>query len=522
MKRNKLYLLLPFIMAVVTTSCKKNFLQRDPVDQYSSGTFWKNENDVKIGLTGVYSNLSRETEGFGSYLPYWESLSDNAFIGGGGWYNISTGALESTTGGIVNDAYNVNYASIATCNYFLDNVSKAGLSAATLAQYQAEVRTMRAYFYFQLSEIYGDLILQLSSDANIKPTKSPKADVVKQILADLDFSIANLPNTSYTGRAVKGTAQGLKLKVLLFNERWAEASLVGKDLIGNFGDLTSPNHQPFNLWSNYKGLFFKPDQRDARNREIMLAARYEAPNRTHTLDYRLGWTQWITLQPIKDLVDAYEMKDGSPNGTGSLYDPTAPYENRDTRLKNSIYVPNAGMEWKYLNAGETDQNKSNIYKGTFAGIVTGFLPVKYLDEKRAPTGYSTISDQDIPILRFADVLLMYAEAQNESTGPTSEAYSAANAVRNRSGQPNLPAGLSQLDFRQRVRNERRVELALEGQRYFDLKRWKTAATVLPQITNPGGAKRSFLPKHYYFPIPQSEVDILKNTQSLDIQNPNYK
>ncbi len=205
-----------------------------------------------------------------------------------------------------------------------------------------------------------------------------------------------------------------------------------------------------------------------------------------------------------------------------MFDPAHPYGNRDTRLKNTIYVPNAGQEWKYLNAGETDQNKSNIYKGTFAGIVTGYLPRKYLDESRAPTGYSTISDQDIPILRFADVLLMYAEAQNEATGPTADAYSAINAVRKRSGQPDLPAGLSQDQFRQRLRNERRVELALEGQRYFDLKRWKIAHIVLPQITNPGGTKRNFLPKHYYFPIPQSEVDILKNTQGIDVQNPNYK
>ncbi|MBD0365540.1 MAG: RagB/SusD family nutrient uptake outer membrane protein [Flavisolibacter sp.] len=190
-----------------------------------------------------------------------------------------------------------------------------------------------------------------------------------------------------------------------------------------------------------------------------------------------------------------------------MFDPAHPYGNRDSRLKNSIYMPNAGQEWKYLNACETDQNKSNIYKGTFAGIVTG---------------YSTISDQDIPILQFADVLLMYAEAQNEATGPTADAYSAINAVRKRSGQPDLPAGLSQDQFRQRLRNERRVELALEGQRYFDLKWWKIEHIVLPQITNSGGTKRNFLPKHYYFPIPQSEVDILKNTQGIDIQNPNYK
>lgn len=522
MKIKKTYLLLLLLSVMISFSCKKEFLNRNPIGDYSSQTFWKSEEDVKTGLTGVYSFLSRETEGFGSYLPYWDAISDNVYYGGTSWYNISIGNLDPTTGGIVIDAYNINYSAIATCNYFLEHVTQAGLPAASLAQYQAEVRTMRAYSYFQLSEIYGNVIIQLQSDANAKPVKSPKADVVKQILEDLNFAIPNLPNTAYTGRVVKGTAQGLKLKVLLFNDRWAEAAQAGKDLIGTFSDLNNSARQPFNLYSDYRGLFYKPGQRDAANKEIMLAARYQAPNRTHTLDYRLGWTQWLHLQPIKELVDAYEMKDGSPFGTGPLYDPAKPYENRDSRLKNSIYVPNGGQEWKYLNAGETDANKSNIYKGTFAGIVTGFLPRKYLDESRAPTGYSTISDQDIPILRFADVLLMYAEAQNEATGPSSDVYSAVNAVRKRSGQPDFPAGLSQDQFRQKLRNERRVELALEGTRYLDLKRWKIATTVIPQITHPGGIKRNFLPKHYYFPIPQSEVDILKNTQSIDIQNPAYK
>ncbi len=110
----KSYWLLSLLSITISFSCKKDFLTRNPIGDYSSQTFWKSEEDVKTALTGVYSYLSRETEGFGSYIPYWEALSDNAYIGGGAWFNISTGVLEPTTGGIVNDAYNINYSAIAT------------------------------------------------------------------------------------------------------------------------------------------------------------------------------------------------------------------------------------------------------------------------------------------------------------------------------------------------------------------------------------------------------------------------
>src|SRR5690606_7014771 len=125
---------------------------------------------------------------------------------------------------------------------------------------------------------------------------------------------------------------------------------------------------------------------------------------------------------------------------------------------------------------------------------------------------------DFVHLRLADVLLMYAEAKNEASGPDASVYKAINDIRARVNMPALPAGLSQDQMRTRIRQERRIELAFEGFRYLDIKRWKTAETIIPTIVDPGGITRSFDPsKHYLFPIPQGERDV---NPELD-QNPGY-
>jgi starch-binding outer membrane protein, SusD/RagB family len=501
MKKMLLYKFL--ILASVSTllgSCKKEFLTKNPLSQYSSETFWKNEDDVKTALAGVYSYVSTQAEGFGSFTMWWDAISDDAYTTGGVWNSIEQGQLESTSGGVVTDFYNTNYRAIAACNYFLANVDKANLSASVTAQYKAEVRFLRAYHYFKLSEVYGGLIITLEPETigAPKPVRKSKDEVVKVILDDLDFAITNLPNTAYTGRAVKGSAQALKAKVLLHNNRFQESAQVSAQIINDPA-------KNFALYNDYMGLFLKPGQRSSANKEIMFSARYQLPNMFHTLDYRLGWPQWVTIQPIKNLVDEYETVNGQP------VDPANPYANRDPRLKYTVYVP--GMPWKYSPSGLFDPSVAPT-------IRTGFLPRKYIDETKAPANYSTQGDQDIVLLRYADVLLMYAEAQNEAVGPDATVYAAVNQVRQRPGvnMPPLPAGLSQDAMRARIRHERRVEFALEGMRYFDLKRWKVAKDVLNQIVDPGNVKRRFDDKHYLWPIPLTEVNILNDPA---MQNPGY-
>lgn len=488
---NNYKILFSLLLLISASSCNKDFLDRNPLAQPSSGTFWKSEGDINLALAGVYSTLARNSEGFGPFTIHWDGLSDNAWPRSGSFNTIVPGTIESTTGGIVSDVYFNDYRSIATCNYFLANAVKVNMDKTKLDQYLAEVRFLRAFYYFQLSEVYGGVPIttQPESYENPKRAKSTKDEVVKLVLDDLDFAISKLADVAYTGRAVKGSALGLKARVLLSNNRWQEAAATAKQVIDS---------KKFSLSNSYYGLFVKPGQ--INNPEIMFSIRYQLPNSFHTLDYQYGWDQWELIQPIQNIIDAYEMTDGNPINQSPLYNSASPYTNRDPRMKLSVYVP--GDPWKYSANGLFDPAKDGNNK-------TRYLLKKYLDTTRAPAGYATQSDQDFVLLRYADVLLMYAEAQNEVGGPDQSIYTAVNAIRARPGinMPPLPAGLNQDQMRQRIRNERRIELAFEGLRYFDLKRWKVADVVLPQIINPGGVARKFEQKHYLWPFPQSEIDI---------------
>jgi hypothetical protein len=167
-----------------------------------------------------------------------------------------------------------------------------------------------------------------------------------------------------------------------------------------------------------------------------------------------------------------------------------------------------------------------VFQPAQAGSASGFLNKKGVDSTRA-TVIGTQSDQDWVYLRYADVLLMYAEAQNEAVGPDGTVYSAINSIRERVHMPDLPAGLSRDDMRTRIRHERRIELAMEGQRYFDLKRWQLDRVILPTVRDPGttptnGPLRTFPLRDTLWPVPQPELDIAKSYNNSGFkQTPGY-
>ncbi|MBE7171658.1 MAG: RagB/SusD family nutrient uptake outer membrane protein, partial [Williamsia sp.] len=335
MNRIHLYML-GFLLLLAGVSCKKTFLDRNPLAQPSSGTFWKTEDDIKLALAGAYNTLARSGDGFGAMSIHWDGISDNAWARSNSFNTVAQGTIESTTGGIVSDVYFNDYRSIATCNYFLAHVGEVPIDKTKIDLYAAEVRLLRAYYYFQLTQVYGGVpvTLQPETYTNPKRAQSPKDDVLKVVYDDLDFAISKLDDVAYTGRAVKGTAIGLKTRVLLFNNRWQDAATLAKQIIDG---------GKFSLSNSYYGLFVKPGQN--ANPEIMFSVRYQLPNMFHTLDYQYGWDQWEMIQPIKNLVDAYEASDGKPIGQSGVYNPALPYQNRDPRLKLSVYVP--GDPWKY-------------------------------------------------------------------------------------------------------------------------------------------------------------------------------
>jgi len=150
-------------------------------------------------------------------------------------------------------------------------------------------------------------------------------------------------------------------------------------------------------------------------------------------------------------------------------------------------------------------------------VPTGYGVKKFLSPDLIPYGYSTPSEQDWVVIRYSDVLLLYAEAQNEINGPDQSVHDAINAVRNRVEMPDVPEGLSKEEMREAIRHERRIELAFEGLRYYDLKRWRIAEEVLNNVTD-GIIEYNFEERFYNWPLPQAEID---RSQGELEQNPDY-
>jgi len=204
------------------------------------------------------------------------------------------------------------------------------------------------------------------------------------------------------------------------------------------------------------------------------------------------------------------MTDGKPASASPLYNPANPYENRDPRLKQTMFVPGSTYN------GGVALNDLTTY--------TGFAFKKYTeydeDTNVTPTGYPTTTGLNVILLRYADILLMYAEAQNEASGPDTNVYDAINQVRSRPSvmMPDVPAGLSQSEMREVIRQERRAELALEGIRYSDIRRWGIAENLMDGINDPGGTRMFTAPRDYLWPIPGKQFDLPDNTLT---QNPGY-
>jgi hypothetical protein len=492
---------------MLTVSCKKDFLVRNPTDQIPSENFWKTQADADIALTGIYSyliqgynytNANNTGQGWGSGTPYWETLTDNAFSSA--FANVANGAIEANTGTIQSDAYNTSYKAIQACNIFLANIGNVPLQQTAMNQYIAEVRFMRAYYYFLLAQLYGDVVYYTRpiGNATVDPEsyqlgRTPKVQVIDSVISDLNFAVNNLPDVPYTGHVVKGTALGYLAKVYLTQGNWAMAAATSKTII---------NSNKFSLYTGgYRGLFLKSSQ--INNPEILFSGRYQVPNAYSPADYL--YTYSSSFQPLKSLVDEYERIDGQP------VTPTTPYTDRDPRLLATVLTP--GVLYK----GGIPFNPAQVTASS------GFLNKKGVDSTRA-TVIGTQSDQDWVYLRYAEILLMYAEAQNEISGPDASVYNAINAIRSRPSvnMPPLKAGLSQSDMRDRIRHERRIELALEGQRYFDLKRWKLDRVIIPTIKDPGGT-RTFPLRDTLWPVPQSEMDVAATYGNMNFkQTPGWQ
>lgn len=503
-KKTSISLIILIIMGLLP-SCQKNFLDKDPTSAISAGVFWTSDADVQLAINGVYRRLQN---GFFGHRKLWlDTYSDNAldrhtFYGFG-----------DLTQGIVNPSnvpsafYDIPYQGIAGCNFFLDNVDKAPTVEATKTIYKAEVRFLRAMFYFELAQAFGGVILYKTAPKTVEEAKikqSTKEEVLKFIHDELDFAIANLPDETYKGHAVKGSAQALQAKVYLTEQNWPKALEFANEVI------TGGKYQIYQ--GGYSNLFLTATQQN--NPEIIFSTKYLAPNNPQGNEGVLVEVAWYgSIGPYQNLVDEYEMTNGKMiSEAGSGYNTADPYTNRDPRLKFTIKVPTE----KYINPDGSEFKETDP-------LLTNYVQKKYIDLSKLPFDRTKtpVTDQNIIHLRYADVLLMFAEAKNEVSGPDITIYDALDAIRTRKSVEMPKVDQTVYNTKDKLRDfilhERRIELALEGQRYYDLKRRNLMDAKLSPLKNPAGVPLKFGEKNNVLPFPQSEIDKNKQLQ----QNPLY-
>nr|WP_067058437.1 RagB/SusD family nutrient uptake outer membrane protein [Mucilaginibacter sp. L294] len=574
----KLYILSFFCAAAtILFSCKKEgFLGQTQTSNLTEDAVFKDSVNTTAFLSNIYlkvgfsESATRFTNGGLDVASDEAEPYDNSEVTTIGFAN---GSVDANT--VSGDAYNTCYSNIRSVNVLLKHLPTTPFRDATKTEIKAEARFLRAWYYAILLKHYGGIPLIGDTVYNytdkIPASRSSYADCVDYIISECDQAGADLPfiqEGPLYGRASKSACMALKMRVLLY----AASPL--------FNDKTPvPQSTPLTIATDnkIKVLVGYTDYKDTRWQDAEKAAeallngpfQLYVDNTTAGFGFQYGFTLrpnqeniWQLMRPFnQDLENAYdppsrgghgggfpyqELVDAFPMASGvdihdpaSHYDPNHPYLNRDPRLE---YTVNHDQS-KLITASSLTPTAINIYTvnglGTgvdaiYAGTKTGYYGNKMLDPKAVPNSFSQTA-RCIPLIRYAEVLLSYAEAVNEFEGPA-KAYDPIEKIRMRAGlNPyKLPTGLTQDEMRKVIQNERRLELAFEGHRFWDVRRWKIAPQTLTlQMTglevqkNSAGEiqnlkridvrKHGFKPALYLWPLPTSEVA----KSPLTYQNPGY-
>jgi fibrillarin-like rRNA methylase len=455
------------------------------------------------------------------------------------------------------------YAGIRAANYFIeqspnyraflalnrDTISVTGKINYTndtlnIGWYRSEAHILRALYYFELSKRYGGVPLVTKTLEITDDTNLPRASydevinfVVKEVDSYKDSLQPNWKTSAFTnndGRLNKGAALALKARALLYAasplhnstndvSKWQKAAQAAHDVI-----VFAQGAGAYSLHTDYRNYFLQNNT--LTSAETIWAIRYTASNTLEVNNYPISTAGGLSgLTPTENLVSDYEYK-GTP-------DPLKPYKNRDPRLYYSIVTNDTTWNSRKIDesVGATDDmRKTNASK-------TGYYLKKFLNDGMNLTQGAT-QVHNWPVFRYGEILLEYAEAMNEAYGPDADngwgltARQGLNNLRNRTGVA-MPAVTvaDQAGFRNAVKHERRIELAFENYRYWDLLRWKDAETVLNQIMNgvlitknassqfvytPLGVENRVFDasRMYYYPFPQTEI--IKSKGILQ-QNPNW-
>lgn len=519
MKKHFIYIT---IGVLLFTSCKKDALDVVPLNSLSDNTFWKTESDAELALTGCYRGWESWTN-----ITFADGMTDLGYAQFFEYRLHSNGQFTPTTNyNVWADAFAgtwFSYSRIRKYNTFLSKIDDVEMDAQKKERFKAEVRFLRAYDYYNKANWFGDvpLVTELGGPEDIY-SRTPIAEVQQFVLDELQAVSTTLPvqnNIASGGHITAGAALGLRARLLLYMGRYTEALTDAKKVI---------DMGVYELYPDYSEIFL-PEKRGSDKESILQLnfaknqlGRAFIPN--FFSPCRDGG--YAGVSATWKLVETYETADGKLiTDPGSGYDPDKPFLNRDPRLDKTLTYPGKPWNGRIYNSLERFLDDGSFNADYYADVnaARGGIGVnKWI--KPWPIANLQNYDDDLPVIRLAEIYLIYAESVVEGgAGDADYALELVNEIRDRVGMP--PAATLTQDL---VRRERAVELVFEGLRYFDIKRWDLGATLLdgPVLCSRTGTVNDttgevvwgdgflspeswhFIPERkYLLPIPQSEIDI---------------
>ncbi len=542
--------------------CKKNPLDITPDGRITIKDVFQDEEKVEAYLNTVYSKIPPYFNSYGNFCLL-AGATDNAIESnsqtGTAFNSWNNGGL--TIGGDpLMPHYSTYWAGIRFANVFLENIDQANVpSASKKSRMKAEARLLRAFYYWQLIKQYGPMpyiTKPLSASFDFSSLKRPSfQDNVDSILNDCNAAIANpdlpmrITQETNKGRMTKAVAYAIESEATLFNasplwnpendqQKWVAAANISKQAL----DALTQNGE-YALWRGDWGAYFlnrsdiSPDPKD---RETIYERK--GTGGSHLINHECipskpGRTKAGSC-PSQELVDCYNMQaTGEPAiqgyqdanhlqpiiNTSSGYDPQHPYEGRDPRFYATVWYngaqyDNIGGKIHTIEAYLGGADQLTTAPSNVINTHTGYYLRKFIDPKLQ---VGEASNATWKIFRLAEIYLNLAEAENEAHGPTNIAYAAIDSIRARVNMPDLPEGLTKEAFRKRVHNERRVEFAIEGKRFWDVRRWKILDQTGKLVTGMNITKvnntlfhykrfvaqrrEAWQKKYLVFPIPISDV-----------------
>ncbi len=476
---NRIYLTTVLLLLPAFAACDSgSILDLAPIDEASVDNFYKNPDDYVNAVNGVYASLrSAGTYNRGIWL-FAEMRGDNTRYGRPlPEQEVDRFNVEPTSG-FTASFWRDHYAGIARANAVLDRLEKAEFGNPALRDRLAgEAKFLRALMYFNLVRAYGEIPLVLKEIKNIQEGytygRAPVAKVYEQIIADLKDAAAKLPasyGSSDLGRATKGAAHGLLGAVYLTNKDYSNAKAALETVIQS---------GQYQLWPTYADVF-KPA--NAHQKESLFEVEYKAGNIGQGSSYMFQYSPYPYSEPVG----------GVGSGEG-LNVPTDEFI--------ALYEPG-------------DLRKAVSMKESFTTTKGEVVSIPYITKYHVTPFANGDTDANWIVLRYADILLMYAEVLNEQ-GQTAQALTVIDPIRTRAGLQPL-RGLTQQQARAAIDRERRIELAFEGQRWWDIIRSGRAV----EIMNTSGAGFTMEPYEVLYPIPQAQIDVINDPAKL-WQNPGY-